>query len=83
MVWLVILVRDEASELNDCYMTFKARLGTTTWSVYAYTSRSWNDQYHATHGPVAVNDDGTTRYAIVASGVNTMDVIIRVVAWEK
>ena len=83
MVWLVILIRDEDSELVECTMRFKAVATTTNWSIYAYADRSWNDQYHSTHAPVAVNDNGTTRWSIVASGANTMDVIIRVVAWER
>jgi len=83
MVWLLILVRDEGSELNDCFFTMQAKNTTALNSIVAYANRSWNDQYHSTHAPVAVADNGTTYYAVAASGVNTMDVIVRVVAWMK
>ena len=83
MVWLQVLVRDVGSELNDCHINLKARATTTTDSIIAYADRTWNDQLHSTHAPVAVADNGTTYYAAVASGVNTMDVYVRVIAWMK
>ena len=83
MVWLLILVRDVGSELNDCHINLKARATTTVDSIIAYADRTWNDQLHSTHAPVAVADNGTTYYAAVASGVNTMDVYVRVIAWMK
>ena len=83
MVWLLIMVRDEGSEGAQALITFAARATTTQNSIVAYADRTWNDQYHATHAPVAVADNGTTYYAVTASGVNTMDVIVRVVAWER
>jgi len=82
-VWLIIFMRDLGSELNNCEFRLRARATTTQASIVAYADRSWNDQPHSTHGCVAVADNGTTYYDVVASGVNTMDVWIRVVAWMK
>ena len=83
MVWLSMAARDLASAGAIYYILFKAKNTTTNPSIVAQTEPAVNDQYRNTQGCVAVADNGTTYYSVVASGVNTMDVIIRVVAWTR
>jgi len=83
MVWLFATVRDSASVMGDYYISFKARATTTRTSFRARANRENNDNLEGDHGPVAVADNGTTYYDVVASGVNTMDVWLWVVAWVK
>ena len=83
MVWLHLSVRDLGSVLNNCFYIMRARITTTNPSIIAYADRALNDQIRSTHGCVAVADNGTTYYSVTASGVNTMDVYIYVVAWMR
>lgn len=83
MVWLYCQTRDSGSAAGDYYIEFKARVTTTRASFRARCNRENNNNLDNRHGPVAVADNGTTYYAVVASGVNTMDVWVRVVAWMK
>lgn len=83
MVWLYIAVRDSASAGGNYLIRFKAKVTTTNWSIDVRPERANNDSPRTTHGCVAVADNGTTYYSVTASGVNTMDVWIRVVAWSK
>lgn len=83
MVWLFIQVRDVASAGANYSIGFKAKNTTTEHSIVALAERAVNDARRNTHGCVAVADNGTTHYTVVASGVNTMDIWIKVVAWVK
>ena len=83
MVWLHIGVRDSASAGGWYYFLMQAKATTTNPSVVAEAERAANDQLRSSSHCVAVADNGTTYYAVVASGVNTMDVYVRVVAWVK
>jgi len=83
MVFLYAAVRDVASAGGDYSLDFKAKVTTTNWSINARAERGNNDSLRTSHGCVAVADNGTTYYAATASGVNTMDVFLRVVAWER
>ena len=83
MVWLAVQVRDSASAGGDYAISFKAKVTTTNVSLITRSERAFNDSIRTSHGPVAVADNGMTYYAVVASGVNTMDVYVRVVAWER
>ena len=82
-VWLLIIVRDAGSAGGDYYLGLKAKNTTTNVSIAADAERAANDAYNRTHGCVAVADNGTTHYTVIASGVNTMDIYIFVVAWMK
>lgn len=83
MVWLYVSVRDSASAGGAYNIAFKAKNTTTNISLVARTERAANDARRNAHGCVAVADNGTTHYTVIASGVNTMDIWIRVVAWVK
>jgi len=83
MVWLFGEARDAASAAGDYSIGFKARATTTFVSFRVRCNREANDNLENDHGPVAVADNGTTYYSVVANGVNTMDVWLRVVAWMK
>lgn len=82
-VSLIVAVRDAASAGGNYLIDFKAKVTTTNVSLEARTERALNDGWRSAHGPVAVADNGTTYYRVIASGVNTMDVYIRVVQWVK
>ena len=83
LVWLFCETRDDDSAAGDYYIDFRARATTTRASFRARANRENNDNIESDHGPVAVADNGTTYYAVTASGVNTMDVWVRVIAWMK
>jgi len=83
MVWLATAVRDSGSAGGYYYITFQAKVTTTIYSIIAVAESAVNDCIRTTHAPVAVADNGTTYYSVTASGVNTMDVWVRVVAWVK
>ena len=83
MVFLSVDVRDAASTGGAHLIMFRAKNTTTRYSVGARAEQAVDDATRSEHGPVAVADNGTTYYAVTASGVNTMDVYIRVVAWER
>ena len=83
MVWLLVHVRDVASAGFNCGINLYAKSTTTNSSITARAERAGDDNLRTTHGCVAVADNGTTYYAVTASGVNTMDVWVRVVAWIK
>jgi len=83
MVWLTASVRDSVSAAGDYYIEFRARATTTLPSFRARANRENHDEIEGDHGCVAVADNGTTHYAVVANGVNTMDVWLWVVAWMK
>jgi hypothetical protein len=83
LVWLFVTVQDSASAGNYYYIRFKAKNTTTTYSLIAAAEAAANNVLRGTAGPVAVSDDGTTYYSVVANGVNTMNVWIYVVAWVR
>jgi len=83
LVWLFCETRDEASAAGDYYIDFRARATTTRASFRARANRENNDNIESDHGCVAVADNGTTYYSVVASGVNAMEVWLWVVAWMK
>ena len=83
LVWLIVNVRDDASAGGAYLIGFKAKNTTIRTSLEGNAERAVNDDIRSTHGAVAVADNGTTYYAVTASGVNTMDVWVRVVAWER
>ena len=83
LVFLMVTVRDDASAGGNYVIDFRAKATTTNPSLEARTERAVNDGWRSAHGPVAVADNGTTYYAVVASGVNTMDVFVRVVSWTR
>jgi hypothetical protein len=80
---LFVSVHDAGSAGANYNIGFKAKNTTTNYSAYADAeagvSGVWRD--HNLWTPVA--DDGTTYYAIVASGVNTMRITIRLNAWIR
>ena len=76
-------VRDSASSLGDYYIDFKARVTTTRTSFRARANRENDDNLENDHGLIPVADNGTSYYSVTASGVNTMDVYLWVVAWMK
>ena len=80
-VVVLITARDVASAGGNYGFYLRARVTTTNISVEARTERAANDAWRSSQGMVAVADNGTTYYTAVASGVNTMDVYLRVVAW--
>ena len=82
-VFLKIDVRDSASAGGAYRFQMKAKNTTTTYSLDAWAERAANDAIRGTIGGVAVADNGTTYYGVQASGVNTMDVWIGLVAWIK
>jgi len=83
LVWLFASVRDSGSAAGDYYINFQARATTTRVSFRPRANRENNDNIESDHGCVAVADNGTTYYSVVASGVNTMDVWLSVVVWMK
>ena len=82
-VELIVSVRDSASAGMNYYIAFKAKATTTNVSAYGDAEAAANDIYRDSCIGVPVADDGTTHYAIAASGVNTMDIWIRVNAWIR
>ena len=82
-VWIEIHLRDSDSAAGDYYIGLQARSTTTTFSAMARCDREANDNIDNHQRLVPVADNGTSYYAVVASGVNTMDVWIRVIAWMK
>jgi len=83
LVWLSVPVRDSGSAGGAYKIEFSAKNTTTNPSLIAWAEAAVNDAVRTTHGCVAVADNGTTYYSVTASGVNTMDVWVRVVAWVK
>ena len=81
LIFLSLLVRDAASAGNYYYIRFYAKSTTGVPSFRGEAESSVNDMIRSTSGCVAVADNGTTYYNVVANGVNTMDVWVRVVAW--
>ena len=82
-VELFVSVRDSASAGGDYWIGFKAKNTTTNYSQICRCERAINDAYRSHSIGVPVADDGTTYYAITASGVNTLDIFIRVNAWIR
>jgi len=80
-VFVQVGVRDAASAGVIYYILLQARVTTTTQNMAAQAEAALNDGVRNTNGFVAVADNGTTYYVVTASGVNTMDVWIRVNAW--
>jgi len=80
---LHVSVRDAASAGISYWISFKARVGTTNWSAYADAECAVNNLYRDSDVWVPVDDNGTTYYGILASGVNTMQIWVRVNAWMK
>ena len=83
LVWLLVHVRDVASGGGAYGIEFRAKATTTLASITARAERANNDSLRTTHGVVAVADNGTSHYLVTASGVNTMDAWIRLVAWTR
>ena len=82
-VFIQVGVRDAASAGAVYYILLQARATTTTQNMAAQSEAALNGGVRNTNGLVAVADNGTTYYAVVASGVNTMDVWVRVNAWIR
>ena len=80
---LLVSVRDSASGGLNLWLSFKAKVGTTNWSAYADAECAVNNQYRSHNIWVPVADNGTTYWAVIASGVNTMSIWIRVNAWIR
>jgi len=80
-VYVQVGVRDAASAGAIYYILLQARATTTTQNMAAQAEAALNDGIRNTNGFVAVADNGTTYYSVGASGVNTMDVWLRVPAW--
>ena len=83
MVCLYSELRDVASAGGDYYIDFLAKATTGGTALRFRCDRAANDNWDSHQGLVAVADNGTTYYAVVASGVNTMDVRLRVPAWTR
>ena len=83
LVNLQASVKDTASAGGVFWISFKAKVGTTNWSAYADAEVAANNLYRDSNVWVPVADDGTTYWAIIASGVNTMNVWLRVNAWIR
>ena len=82
-VFLQVGVRDAASAGAVYYILLQSKATTTLQNMAAQSEAALNDGIRNTNGLVAVADNGTTYYAVGASGVNTMDVWIRVNAWIR
>ena len=80
LVCLYVIARDLGAAPWVNYIAFKAKVTTTQTSFGALVPG--NDLENSVQGWVAVADAGTTYYLIVASGAGTMDIWIRVIAWE-
>ena len=80
---LYIAVRDLASGGAAYSLRLKAKVGTTSYSALANAEAGGNDLVREHNVWVPVADNGTTYYSIVASGVNTMDIWVRVNAWIR
>jgi hypothetical protein len=80
-IHLQVAVRDAGSAGGLYYILLQAKASTTIPSLFGLSEAAVNDRIRHTYGLVSVADDGTTYYSISASGVGTMDVWIRVVAW--
>ena len=76
-------VKDTASAGGVFWISFKAKVGTTNWSAYADAEVAANNLYRDSNVWVPVADNGTTYWAIIASGVNTMNIWLRVNAWIR
>ena len=83
LVSLLVGVRDSASAGSSCKIHLRAKSTTTSPTLVGDAERAVNDDIRWTPGCVPVADDGTTYYGVIASGVNTMDVWIRVVTWIR
>ena len=76
-------VKDTASGGGVFWISFKAKVGTTNWSAYADAEVAANNLYRDSNFWVPVADNGTTYWGVIATGVNTMQIFIRVNAWIR
>lgn len=83
MVFVWSQVRDSGSAAGDYYIDFKAKVTTTRECFRVRCTRTGNDHFGNAHGVIPVADNGTSYYSVTASGVNTMDVWLFVIAWVK
>jgi len=83
LVFVQCAVRDSASTGGNYYCDFKAKVTTTLASFTCKSNRAVDDHANWYTGLIPVQADGTSYYRVVASGVNTFDVFLRVVAWIK
>ena len=83
MVQILLIARDAVSTGGSYYIRLKAKSTTTFYSIYCYAPRSVDDEPGSVCGWVPVAADGTSYYSITASGANTFDVWIWVVAYAK
>ena len=82
-VWVEVHLRDADSSAGDYHIAFRAKVTTTRDSATCRCDRENNDNLDNHQRLIPVADNGTSYYSVVASGVNTMDVWIRVIAWMK
>lgn len=83
MVFLDVDVRDAASAGGSYWLGLKAKSSTTNWSLVAQADTAFNDQQRHTFGWVPVQSNGTSYYYVNASGTNTMDISMYVVAYAR
>lgn len=80
MVVLAVDVGDSGGEAGGI-IRLRAKSSTTSYSLIARSRAS--DAVGSAYGPVAVAPNGTSYYSITASGTNTCDVWIKVVAYAR
>ena len=80
-VFALVYANDSGSAGGQYYINFKAKSSTTNPGLSALCPRSGNDHLGVIHGWIPVATDGTSYYSVVASGVNTMDITVRVSLW--
>ena len=83
LVFVQAAVRDAASTGGNYYIDFKAKSTTTLASFTCKANRAVDDHANWYTGLIPVQENGTSYYLVTASGVNTMDVWVRVVACIK
>lgn len=83
MVFVMIMCRDSDvnAPANGGSIQFKAKNTTTQWSLGV--SSKANDIWDDIAGWVPVAADGTSYYGITASGANTCEIYIRVIAYAR
>lgn len=80
-VFLWVAARDSASAGGSYAFNLRARATTSDPSLTCRCPRAVNDEPAHQHGWVPIAAAGTSYYNITASGANTMDVWVRVVAY--
>ena len=83
MVFLRLLIKDEASTGGIYYFQLKAKSGGTEYPLTAYAARGVNDELSSANGWVPIAQNGTSYYNIVASSASAMDIRIWVTAYAR